>query len=109
MPSQFKVCIHVANGKTCQYISNCCFAHSPEERDLWQYMKDNRFPDVEQLYGHWLLSQRPDWSEQASYSAVREKWKKTHMPTDYAEEVCFCSAETFKSVLTQFEWRSKHN
>lgn len=33
--------MHVTAGKKCQYIGNCTFAHSVEERDLWTYMKDN--------------------------------------------------------------------
>ncbi|XP_036390597.1 zinc finger CCCH domain-containing protein 7A-like isoform X1 [Megalops cyprinoides] len=86
MPFQFEICIHVAAGKKCQYIGNCSFAHSPEERDLWQYMKDKNIPDMEKLYELWLQSQRSDWSEEASNSAMREDGKQIHMPTDYAEE-----------------------
>lgn len=33
--------MHVSTGKKCQYIGNCTFAHSTEERDLWTYMKEN--------------------------------------------------------------------
>lgn len=33
--------MHVTAGKKCQYIGNCTFAHSIEERDLWTYMKEN--------------------------------------------------------------------
>lgn len=33
--------MHVAAGKKCQYIGNCSFAHSTEERDLWTFMKEN--------------------------------------------------------------------
>ncbi len=33
--------MHVTAGKKCQYIGNCTFAHSVEERDLWTYMKEN--------------------------------------------------------------------
>lgn len=37
----FQICMHVTAGKKCQYIGNCTFAHSVEERDLWTYMKEN--------------------------------------------------------------------
>uniref|UniRef100_A0A8C8HGB6 C3H1-type domain-containing protein n=1 Tax=Oncorhynchus tshawytscha TaxID=74940 RepID=A0A8C8HGB6_ONCTS len=86
IPSQFEICMHVSTGKKCQYIGNCTFAHSTEERDLWTYMKENNIPDMEQLYEHWLQSQKPGWSEEASNSAIKENGKQIHMPTDYAEE-----------------------
>uniref|UniRef100_A0A6Q2XWX4 C3H1-type domain-containing protein n=1 Tax=Esox lucius TaxID=8010 RepID=A0A6Q2XWX4_ESOLU len=87
IPSQFEICMHVSAGKKCQYIGNCTFAHSTEEKDLWTYMKDNNIVDMEQLYEHWLQSQKPGWSEEASNSAVKDNTKHIHMPTDYAEEV----------------------
>lgn len=86
IPSQFEICMHVTAGKKCQYIGNCTFAHSTEERDLWKYMKDNNIADMEQLYEQWLQSQKPGWSEETSSSAFRENGKQIHMPTDYAEE-----------------------
>lgn len=36
-----QICMHVTAGKKCQYVGNCTFAHSVEERDLWTYMKEN--------------------------------------------------------------------
>uniref|UniRef100_A0A8C8M440 C3H1-type domain-containing protein n=1 Tax=Oncorhynchus tshawytscha TaxID=74940 RepID=A0A8C8M440_ONCTS len=86
IPSQFEICMHVSTGKKCQYIGNCTFAHSTEERDLWTYMKENNIHAC-QLYEHWLQSQKPGWSEEASNSAIKENGKQIHMPTDYAEEV----------------------
>uniref|UniRef100_A0A668AVW3 Zinc finger CCCH-type containing 7A n=1 Tax=Myripristis murdjan TaxID=586833 RepID=A0A668AVW3_9TELE len=86
IPSQFEICMHVTAGKKCQYIGNCTFAHSIEERDLWTYMKENNIPDMDQLYEQWLLSQKPGWGEEASNSSIRENGKQIHMPTDYAEE-----------------------
>uniref|UniRef100_A0A8C1PES4 Zinc finger CCCH-type containing 7A n=1 Tax=Cyprinus carpio TaxID=7962 RepID=A0A8C1PES4_CYPCA len=85
IPAQFEICLHVAAGKKCQYIGNCSFAHSTEERDLWTFMKENNVADMEQLYEMWLQSQKPGWSEESS-SATRENGKQIHMPTDYAEE-----------------------
>ncbi|XP_067238573.1 zinc finger CCCH domain-containing protein 7A isoform X3 [Chanodichthys erythropterus] len=87
VPAQFEICLHVAAGKKCQYIGNCTFAHSTEERDLWTFMKDNNIADMEQLYEMWLQSQKPGWSEESTNIATRENGKQIHMPTDYAEEV----------------------
>ncbi|KAM3864469.1 zinc finger CCCH domain-containing protein 7A [Diretmus argenteus] len=87
IPSQFEICMHVTAGKKCQYIGNCTFAHSVEERDLWTYMKENNIPDLDQLYEQWLQSQKPGWGEETSSNSVRENGKQIHMPTDYAEEV----------------------
>ncbi|XP_066546469.1 zinc finger CCCH domain-containing protein 7A isoform X1 [Amia ocellicauda] len=87
IPSQFDLCIHISSGKKCQYIGICSFAHSPEERDMWTFMKDNNIHDMEQLYERWLKAQKPDWSEEAASSTTRENGKQIHMPTDYAEEV----------------------
>ncbi|KAG7223147.1 hypothetical protein INR49_015755 [Caranx melampygus] len=81
------ICMHVTAGKKCQYIGNCTFAHSVEERDLWTYMKENNIPDMDQLYEQWLQSQKPGWGEETSSNSVRENGKQIHMPTDYAEEV----------------------
>uniref|UniRef100_A0A8C6K882 Zinc finger CCCH-type containing 7A n=1 Tax=Nothobranchius furzeri TaxID=105023 RepID=A0A8C6K882_NOTFU len=87
IPSQFEICMHVTASKKCQYIGNCTFAHSVEERDLWTYMKEHNIPDMDQLYEQWLLSQKPGWGEEMSSNSVRENGKQIHMPTDYAEEV----------------------
>ncbi|XP_010793439.1 zinc finger CCCH domain-containing protein 7A isoform X2 [Notothenia coriiceps] len=87
IPSQFEICMHVTAGKKCQYIGNCTFAHSLEERDLWTYMKENNIPDMDQLYEQWLQSQKPGWGDDTSSNSVRENGKQIHMPTDYAEEV----------------------
>lgn len=35
------MCNHISAGKKCQYVGNCSFAHSHEEREVWTYMKDN--------------------------------------------------------------------
>lgn len=37
-----QLCIHAQNGRKCQYVGNCSFAHSPEERDMWTFMKENK-------------------------------------------------------------------
>ncbi|KAF5908028.1 zinc finger CCCH domain-containing protein 7A-like, partial [Clarias magur] len=86
-PAQFEICLHVAAGKKCQYIGNCTFAHSMEEKELWTYMKDNNIADMEQLYECWLQSQKLGSSEESSSSVAKENGKQIHMPTDYAEDV----------------------
>lgn len=54
-----QICMHVTAGKKCQYVGNCTFAHSVEERDLWTYMKENNseFPQQRQRF---VLATRPD-------------------------------------------------
>jgi hypothetical protein len=42
IPSHPQLCIHAQNGRKCQYVGNCSFAHSPEERDMWTFMKENK-------------------------------------------------------------------
>lgn len=37
-----QLCIHAQNGRKCQYVGNCSFAHSPEEREMWTFMKENK-------------------------------------------------------------------
>ncbi|XP_077414351.1 zinc finger CCCH domain-containing protein 7A isoform X2 [Vanacampus margaritifer] len=87
IPAQFEICMHVASGKKCQYVGNCTFAHSTEERDLWTFMKENNIADSEQLYDKWLQSQKMGWGEENANISVRENGKPIHMPTDYMEEV----------------------
>ncbi|KAJ6655948.1 hypothetical protein lerEdw1_004533 [Lerista edwardsae] len=85
VPLQFDLCNHIASGKKCQYVGNCSFAHSPEEREMWTYMKENGIQDMEQLYEMWLKSQKPEKGEDAAAQAHKENGKQIHMPTDYAE------------------------
>lgn len=42
LPAPPQLCIHAQNGRKCQYVGNCSFAHSPEERDMWTFMKENK-------------------------------------------------------------------
>ncbi|XP_053132875.1 zinc finger CCCH domain-containing protein 7A isoform X2 [Hemicordylus capensis] len=85
VPLQFDLCNHIASGKKCQYVGNCSFAHSPEEREMWTYMKENGIQDMEQLYEMWLKSQKPEKGEDPATQANKENGKQIHMPTDYAE------------------------
>nr|BBG62345.1 zinc finger CCCH type containing 7 A [Tokudaia muenninki] len=85
MPLQFDLCNHIANRKKCQYVGNCSFAHSPEERDVWTYMKDNKIHDIEQFYELWLKNQKTEKSDETASHCSKENGKQIHMPTDYAE------------------------
>ncbi|XP_028728735.1 zinc finger CCCH domain-containing protein 7A isoform X1 [Peromyscus leucopus] len=85
MPLQFDLCNHIASGKKCQYVGNCSFAHSPEEREVWTYMKDNRIHDIEQFYELWLKNQKSEKSDDVASHSNKENGKQIHMPTDYAE------------------------
>ncbi|KQK75713.1 hypothetical protein AAES_142221 [Amazona aestiva] len=85
VPLQFDLCNHITSGKKCQYDGNCSFAHSPEEREMWTYMKENSIQDLEQLYDIWLKSQKPEKGDDTAAQANKENGKQIHMPTDYAE------------------------
>ncbi|XP_074052515.1 zinc finger CCCH domain-containing protein 7A [Macrotis lagotis] len=85
MPLQFDLCNHIASGKKCQYVGNCSFAHSPEEREVWTYMKENGIQDMEQFYDIWLKSQKPEKTDDVAGQSNKENGKQIHMPTDYAE------------------------
>ncbi|KAK1344817.1 hypothetical protein QTO34_013519 [Cnephaeus nilssonii] len=79
------LCNHIASGKKCQYVGNCSFAHSPEEREVWTYMKENGIQDMEQFYELWLKSQKNEKSDDVASQSNKENGKQIHMPTDYAE------------------------
>ncbi|MEE6498368.1 hypothetical protein FKM82_003052 [Ascaphus truei] len=81
VPLQFDLCNHIVNGKKCQYIGNCTFAHSSEEKEMWTYMRENSIQDMEHLYEIWLKNQKVEKGETASVQAN----KQIHLPTDYAE------------------------
>ncbi|XP_060028333.1 zinc finger CCCH domain-containing protein 7A isoform X2 [Erinaceus europaeus] len=85
MPLQFDLCNHIASGKKCQYVGNCSFAHSPEEREVWMYMKENGIQDMEQFYELWLKSEKNEKNDDVTSQSGKESGKQIHMPTDYAE------------------------
>ncbi|XP_028638737.1 zinc finger CCCH domain-containing protein 7A-like isoform X1 [Grammomys surdaster] len=85
MPLQFDLCNHIANRKKCQYVGNCSFAHSPEEREVWTYMKDNKIHDIEQFYELWLKNQKAEKSDETASHCSKDNGKQIHMPTDYAD------------------------
>uniref|UniRef100_UPI00398F3997 zinc finger CCCH domain-containing protein 7B isoform X2 n=1 Tax=Pristiophorus japonicus TaxID=55135 RepID=UPI00398F3997 len=85
IPQQYDLCIHVANGKKCQYIGNCSFAHSIEERDAWTYMKETRMHDMQQVYEMWLKNEKAVMTGDVTELSAKQSEKQIHMPTDYAD------------------------
>ncbi|XP_067830756.1 zinc finger CCCH domain-containing protein 7B isoform X2 [Heptranchias perlo] len=85
LPQQYDLCIHVANGKKCQYIGNCSFAHSIEERDAWTYMKESKMHDMQQVYEMWLKNQKLMMPGETTVLTTKQSEKQIHMPTDYAD------------------------
>ncbi|KAM8930956.1 zinc finger CCCH domain-containing protein 7B [Pelodytes ibericus] len=85
-PQQYEICIHVQNGKKCQYIGNCSFAHSTEEKDIWTFMKENKVLDLQLIFE---LSAKnncsADKSVLSAQGSLRESEKQIVMPTDYAD------------------------
>uniref|UniRef100_A0A8C0I7B7 Zinc finger CCCH-type containing 7B n=1 Tax=Bubo bubo TaxID=30461 RepID=A0A8C0I7B7_BUBBB len=84
-PQQYDLCIHAQNGRKCQYVGNCSFAHSPEERDMWTFMKENKILDMQQTYDMWLKKHNPGKPGEGTPLTSREGEKQIQMPTDYAD------------------------
>ncbi|NXK69131.1 Z3H7B protein, partial [Sylvietta virens] len=84
-PQQYDLCIHAQNGRKCQYVGNCSFAHSPEERDMWTFMKENKMLDMQQTYDMWLKKHNPGKPGEGTPLTSREGEKQIQMPTDYAD------------------------
>lgn len=80
-----QLCIHAQNGRKCQYVGNCSFAHSPEERDMWTFMKENKILDMQQTYDMWLKKHNPGKPGEGTPISSREGEKQIQMPTDYAD------------------------
>eukprot|EP00079_Xenopus_tropicalis_P009872 XP_002934256.1 PREDICTED: zinc finger CCCH domain-containing protein 7B [Xenopus tropicalis] len=85
-PQHYEICIHVQNGKKCQYSGNCTFAHSTEEKDVWTFMKDNKVLDLQLVFD---LCQKnncpPEKAEKGASGPQKETEKQILMPTDYAD------------------------
>uniref|UniRef100_A0A8C5TL07 Zinc finger CCCH-type containing 7B n=1 Tax=Malurus cyaneus samueli TaxID=2593467 RepID=A0A8C5TL07_9PASS len=84
-PQQYDLCIHAQNGRKCQYVGNCSFAHSPEEREMWTFMKENKILDMQQTYDMWLKKHNPGKPGEGTPLTSREGEKQIQMPTDYAD------------------------
>ncbi|XP_072277266.1 zinc finger CCCH domain-containing protein 7B isoform X2 [Pyxicephalus adspersus] len=85
-PQQYEICVHVQNAKKCQYIGNCTFAHSTEEKDIWTYMKENKVLDLQQLFD---LSKKSNTTAEKPgmprAGVQKDTEKQILMPTDYAD------------------------
>ncbi|XP_070612154.1 zinc finger CCCH domain-containing protein 7B isoform X2 [Erythrolamprus reginae] len=84
-PQQYDLCIHAQNGRKCQYVGNCSFAHSPEEREMWTFMKENKILDIQQTYDMWLKKHNSGKPGEGTPLTSREGEKQIQMPTDYAD------------------------
>ncbi|XP_067282823.1 zinc finger CCCH-type containing 7Ba [Pseudorasbora parva] len=82
-PQQYDICIHVLKQRKCHYIGNCSFAHSQEEKELWTYMKNNSFTDIQQVFDVWLSNQNRASEATSPPQPIEEK--QITMPTDFAE------------------------
>ncbi|XP_029946147.1 zinc finger CCCH domain-containing protein 7A-like [Salarias fasciatus] len=82
-PPQYEICTQILTKKKCTFPGKCTFAHSPEERKMWMYMKNNDLFDMQQMYDMWLTLtvQKRQIDETQHFS--EEKF--IMMPTDYAE------------------------
>uniref|UniRef100_A0AAY4C4Y0 C3H1-type domain-containing protein n=1 Tax=Denticeps clupeoides TaxID=299321 RepID=A0AAY4C4Y0_9TELE len=86
-PQQYDMCVHVMKQKKCHYIGNCSFAHSPEERDVWTYMKNNSLRDMQQMYDMWLSLTNQNRRSDGTLMTPPPEEKPIAMSTDYAESV----------------------
>ncbi|KAM9780466.1 LOW QUALITY PROTEIN: zinc finger CCCH domain-containing protein 7B-like [Neosynchiropus ocellatus] len=79
-PAQYELCTRILEKNRCA-VANCTFAHSPEERDMWMYMKTNDMRDMQQMYDLWLsLSTQSQPAEGAAHPQPN-----IMMPTDNME------------------------
>ncbi|XP_069823310.1 zinc finger CCCH domain-containing protein 7B isoform X2 [Dendropsophus ebraccatus] len=87
-PQQYEICVHVQNGKKCQYIGNCTFAHNTEEKDIWTFMKENKVLDLQLVFDlcnkNNALADKPGKAATAA-GLQKEAEKQIVMPTDYAD------------------------
>ncbi|XP_068108148.1 zinc finger CCCH domain-containing protein 7B isoform X2 [Hyperolius riggenbachi] len=91
-PQQYEICVHVQNGRKCQYPGNCTFAHSNEEKDMWTYMKENKILDLTQVFDLCKKNGTAEKSGKAAPAVAaaatgsdKDSEKQILMPTDYAD------------------------
>ncbi|KAM4021759.1 uncharacterized protein ACNLHF_027074 [Anomaloglossus baeobatrachus] len=89
-PQQYEICVHVQNGKKCQYIGTCTFAHYTEEKDIWTYMKESKILDLQLIFDlcnkNNAPAEKPGKMAAAAAAGVqKEAEKQIVMPTDYAD------------------------
>ncbi|XP_076866310.1 zinc finger CCCH-type containing 7Ba [Brachyhypopomus gauderio] len=83
-PPQYDICVHMLKQKKCNYIGNCSFAHSPEEKELWTYMKNTGVRDLQQVYDVWMTTNQTKRQASSPLPQPIEE-KQITMPTDFAE------------------------
>ncbi|KAJ6658997.1 hypothetical protein lerEdw1_019634 [Lerista edwardsae] len=104
-PQQYDLCIHAQNGRKCQYVGNCSFAHSPEERDMWTFMKENKILDMQQTYDMWLKKHNPGKPGEGTPLTSREGEKQIQMPTDYADMMGYHCWLCGKNSNSKKQWQ----
>ncbi|XP_020643519.2 zinc finger CCCH domain-containing protein 7B isoform X1 [Pogona vitticeps] len=104
-PQQYDLCIHVQNGRKCQYVGNCSFAHSPEEREMWTFMKENKILDMQQTYDMWLKKHNPGKPGEGTPLTSREGEKQIQMPTDYADMMGYHCWLCGKNSNSKKQWQ----
>ncbi|XP_062838964.1 zinc finger CCCH domain-containing protein 7B isoform X3 [Anolis carolinensis] len=99
------LCIHAQNGRKCQYVGNCSFAHSPEEREMWTFMKENKILDMQQTYDMWLKKHNPGKPGEGTTLTSREAEKQIQMPTDYADMMGYHCWLCGKNSNSKKQWQ----
>ncbi|KAK5856636.1 hypothetical protein PBY51_008219 [Eleginops maclovinus] len=85
-PMYYDICTQILEKKKCNFTGKCTFAHSPEEKDMWMYMKNNDLHDMQQMYDMWLsLTANNHQANGAALTQPSPEEKYIVMPTDYAE------------------------
>ncbi|XP_026877845.2 zinc finger CCCH-type containing 7Ba isoform X1 [Electrophorus electricus] len=84
-PQQYDICVHVLKQKKCHYIGNCTFAHNPEEKELWTYMKNTGLRDLQHVYDVWVTTANHNKRLDGSPLPQPVEEKQIAMPTDFAE------------------------
>ncbi|ETE69741.1 Zinc finger CCCH domain-containing protein 7B, partial [Ophiophagus hannah] len=100
-----QLCIHAQNGRKCQYVGNCSFAHSPEEREMWTFMKENKILDMQQTYDMWLKKHNPGKPGEGTPLTSREGEKQIQMPTDYADMMGYHCWLCGKNSNSKKQWQ----
>lgn len=62
------MCAQILEKRKCSYSGVCTFAHSPEEKDMWMYMKNNDCKLLKAANAIWF-----DWKNEGSTSYLHEE------------------------------------
>ncbi|XP_061158836.1 zinc finger CCCH domain-containing protein 7B-like isoform X1 [Syngnathus typhle] len=84
-PAQYQLCKQILAKKKCDYADKCSFAHSPEEKEMWMYMKTQNVIDMLQIYKMWLTLSAQNCQADKTVPAQE---KDIVMPTDNPEAMC---------------------